>query len=141
MKYLPFCLLLALSPLAGIADNKAATTPASKTYDAKGKLLQKTDDKGRHYNAKGQYQGKTSPDGKHYDAKGKLTGKTVTAPTGSKSYDAKGKLLQKTDERGRIYDAKGSYQGKVKPVSPVKNEKRDAKGKLVEVKKTDDSGL
>lgn len=59
----------------------------------------------------------------------------------SKTYDAKGKLLQKTDERGRIYDAKGSYQGKVKPVSPVKSEKRDAKGKLVEVKKTDDPGL
>ena len=108
-------------------------------YDAKGKFIQKTDDKGRHYNAKGQYQGKTTRDGKHYDAKGKLTGKTVTAPTGSKSYDAKGKLLQKTDERGRIYDAKGSYQGKVKPVSPVKSEKRDVKGKLVEVKKTDDS--
>jgi hypothetical protein len=51
MKYLPFCLLLALSPLAGIADNNTATTPASKTYDAKGKLLQKTDDKGRHYKA------------------------------------------------------------------------------------------
>jgi hypothetical protein len=37
-------------------------------------------------------------------------------------------------------DAKGSYQGKVKPVSPVKSEKRDAKGKLVEVKKADDPG-
>jgi YD repeat-containing protein len=148
MNYLPLCLLCAFMSFsglatAGLADNKANTKPvssASKTYDAKGKLVQKTDDKGRHYNAKGQYQGKTTTDGKHYDAKGKFTGKTVTSPTGSKSYDAKGKLLQKTDERGRIYDAKGKYQGKVKPLSPVKSEKRDATGKLVEVKKTDDYG-
>lgn len=138
---LQLSLLLVLSPLPAMADGQANKNQASKTYDAKGKLIQKTDDKGRHYNAKGQYQGKTTRDGKHYDAKGKLTGKTVTAPTGSKSYDAKGKLLQKTDERGRIYDAKGKYQGKVKPVNPVKSEKRDAKGKLVEVKKTDDPGL
>jgi len=148
MKYLPVCLLCVLLPVsgvahAGLADNKASTKPvssASKTYDAKGKLVQKTDDKGRHYNAKGQYQGKTTTDGKHYDAKGKFTGKTVTSPTGSKNYDAKGKLLQKTDERGRIYDAKGKYQGKVKPLSTDKSEKRDAKGKLLEVKKTDDPG-
>ena len=137
---LALSLLLVLSPLPAMADGQANKNQASKTYDAKGKLLQKTDDKGRHYNAKGQYQGKTTRDGKHYDAKGKLTGKTVTVPTGSKSYNAKGKLQQKTDERGRIYDAKGKYQGKVKPVSPVKSEKRDAKGKLVEVKKTDDPG-
>jgi hypothetical protein len=138
-------LLLVLSPLPAVAEMQATKTPAktqsSKTYDAKGKFIQKTDDKGRHYNAKGQYQGKTTRDGKHYDAKGKFTGKTVTAPSGSKSYDAKGKLLQKTDERGRIYDAKGKYQGKVKPVNAGKSEKRDANGKLVEVKKTDDPGL
>lgn len=120
--------------------NTQTKSQASKTYDVKGKLLQKTDDKGRHYNAKGQYQGKTSRDGKHYDAKGKFTGKTVTAPSGSKSYDAKGELLQKTDERGRIYDAKGKYQGKITPVNAGKSEKRDANGKLVEVKKTDDPG-
>ena len=64
-----------------------------------------------------------------------------SAPSGSKNYDAQGKLQQKTDERGRIYDAKGKYQGKIKPVTAVKSEKRDAKGKLVEVKKTDDPGL
>lgn len=146
MNYLPLCLLCVLLPVsdvasAGLADNKTSARPtnsASKTYDAKGKLLQKTDDKGRRYNAKGQYQGKTTTDGKHYDAKGKFTGKTVTTPTGSKSYDAKGKLLQKIDERGRMYDAKGKYQGKVKPLSPVKSEKRDAKGKQLEVTKTDD---
>jgi hypothetical protein len=137
MKHLPLYLLLTLSPLASIADENAKNG-ASKTYDATGKLVQKTNDKGRHYNAKGQYQGKTTSDGKHYDAKGKFTGKTVTSPTGSKSYDAKGKLLQKTDERGRIYDANGKYQGKVKPVGVTKTENRDAKGKLVEVKKTDD---
>lgn len=148
MNYLPLCLFCAFMSLsglatAGLADNKASTKPvssASKAYDAKGKLVQKTDDKGRHYNAKGQYQGKTTPDGKHYDAKGKFTGKTVTSTTASKSYDAKGKLLQKTDERGRIYDAKGKYQGKVKPFSKGKSEKRDARGKLVEVKKTDEPG-
>lgn len=148
MKYLPLCLLFTFMSFAGLAtpglaDNKANTKPvssASKTYDAKGKLVQKTDDKGQHYNAEGQYQGKTTTDGKHYDAKGKFTGKTVTSTTGSKSYDAKGKLLQKTDERGRIYDAKGKYQGKVKPVTPAKTEKRDSNGKLVEVNKTDDVG-
>ncbi len=146
MNYLSLCLLYALLPVSGMAsaasaDHQANAKPAnsaSKTYDAKGKLLQKTDDKGRRYNAKGQYQGKTTTDGKHYDAKGKFTGKTVTTPTGSKSYDARGKLLQKTDQRGRIYDAKGKYQGKVKPLSTGKSEKRDASGKLVEVKKTDD---
>lgn len=139
---LALSLLLVLCPLKAIADAQATKTPAkaqaSKTYDANGKLLQKTNDQGRHYNAQGQYQGKTTSDGKHYDAKGKFTGKTVASATGSKSYDAKGKLLQKTDERGRIYDAKGKYQGKIKPVTPAKTEKRDAKGKLVEVQKVDD---
>ncbi len=143
MNYLLLCAFFSVSGMASAAsaDNQANAKPvnsASKTYDAKGKLLEKTDEQGRRYNAKGQYQGKTTTDGKHYDAKGKFTGKTVTSPTGSKSYDAKGKLLQKTDERGRIYDAKGKYQGKVKPLSLIKSEKRDARGKLVEVKKTDD---
>ena len=132
MNYLPLCLPCTLLPVSGVAsaastDNKASAklvNSASKTYDAKGQLIQKTDDKGQHYNAKGQYQGKTTRDGKHYDAKGKFTGKTVTAPTGSKSYDAKGK-----------------YQGKVKPVNTGKSEKLDATGMLVEVKKTDDPGL
>jgi YD repeat-containing protein len=145
MNYLPLCLLCTLLPVSGVAsaasaDNKTSAklvNSASKTYDAKGQLIQKTDDKGRHYNAKGQYKGKTTRDGKHYDTKGKFIGKTVTAPSGSKSYDAKGKLLQKTDVRGRIYDAKGKYQGKVKPVSQVKSEKRDAKGKLVETIRDD----
>jgi YD repeat-containing protein len=141
---LALSLLLALYPLTVSACGQSTETPAkaqaSKTYDANGKLIQKTNDQGRHYNAKGQYQGKTTSDGKHYDAKGKFTGKTVASPAGSKSYDAKGKLLRKTDGRGRIYDATGTYQGKVKPVSPVKIEKRDAKGRLVEVKKTDDPG-
>ena len=137
---LALSLQLVLCPLPAMADGQANKNQASKTYDANGKLIQKTNDKGRHYNVKGQYQGKTTSDGKHYDAKGKFTGKTVASPTGSKSYDAKGKLLQKTDERGRIYDAKGKYQGKVKPLTPAKIEKRDANGKLVEVKKTDDPG-
>jgi hypothetical protein len=120
---LALSLQLVLCPLPAMADGQANKNQASKTYDANGKLMQKTNDKGRHYNAKGQYQGKTTSDGKHYDAKGKFTGKTVASPTGSKSYDAKGK-----------------YQGKVKPLTPAKIEKRDANGKLVEVKKTDDPG-
>lgn len=128
-------------PKANSHSKSEAKSQASKTYDAKGKLLQKTDNKGRYYNAQGQYQGKTTGDGKHYDAQGKYTGKTVTTPTGSKSYDANGKMLQKTDERGRSYDAKGKYQGVLKPVNAGKSEKRDAKGKLVEVKKTDDPGV
>lgn len=59
--------------------------------------------------------------------------------TQSEEFNPKGKLLQKTDERGRICNAKGKYQGKVKPVNPVESEKRDAKGKLVEVLNTVDT--
>jgi hypothetical protein len=131
-----FGLLLALaSPHSATASSAKPHASASKTMDAKGKLLQKTDSHGRHYNAKGQYLGKTSSDGKHYDAKGKFTGKTVTTTSNgtisSKSYDARGKLLQSTDSRGRITDAKGKYQGNIKARAPHKTERRDAKGKLV----------
>ena len=42
--------------------NKTATKQmATKTYDAKGKLVQKTTANGRHYNAQGQYIGKNHP--------------------------------------------------------------------------------
>jgi hypothetical protein len=137
MKFLLLFLLMLFIPVCGFAKDDPKGS-ATKTFDAKGKLLQKTNDNGRHYDPKGHYQGKTTADGKHYDAKGKFTGKTIQTPTGTKSYDAKGKLLQKTDARGRIYDAKGKYQGKVKSIGPARTEKRNAQGKLVEVKKAHD---
>jgi phosphate-selective porin len=89
------CLFL-LFPLASQASTPKGTSapsPASKTYDAKGKLIQKTTASGRHYNAKGTYIGKTTSQSRHYDAKGRYTGKTVKVSNGSRIYDAKGKQV------------------------------------------------
>lgn len=135
MRYL-FVLLL-LIPSIGAA-NTLAGKGASKTYDATGKLLQKTDANGRHYDAKGNYIGKTTNTGKHYNASGNYIGKTITTTSGSKQLDAKGKLQQKTDARGNIYNANGQYQGKKTVVSPRKTTQRNAKGKVVSVRKKDD---
>lgn len=77
--------------------NKTATTQmATKTYNAKGKLVQKTTSNGRHYNAQGQYIGKTTQQGRHYDAKGRYTGKTMTTGSVTRTVDAKGKPVQQT---------------------------------------------
>ena len=85
------CLLLFL-PLASHATTPKGSAPqqsASKTYDAKGKLVQRTTAQGRHYNARGQYIGKTTASGRHYDAKGRYTGKTISTSRGNRTVDAK----------------------------------------------------
>ena len=74
----------------------ASQQVASKTYDAKGKLVQRTTAQGRHYNARGQYIGKTTQQGRHYDAKGRNTGKTITTTRGTRTVDAKGKTVRQT---------------------------------------------
>lgn len=76
-------------------SNLIAPQGASKTYDAKGKLVQRTTAQGRHYNARGQYIGKTTQDGRHFDAKGRYLGKTITTPNGQRSMDARGKTVTK----------------------------------------------
>lgn len=81
-------------------SNPPPYTP-SKTYDAKGKLLQKTTAGGRHYDVKGKYIGKTTSQGRHYDAKGRYTGKTVTGTNGSRRYDAKGKQVAKNTHKSK----------------------------------------
>ena len=97
------CLLL-FWPLASQATTPKSAAPphaASKTYDAKGKLIQKTTASGRHYDAKGKYIGKTTQQGRHYDAKGRYTGKTVTNANGSRLYNAQGKHVATVKQKAK----------------------------------------
>jgi YD repeat-containing protein len=97
------CLLLLL-PLASHATTSKGSAPqqnASKTYDAKGKLIQKTTSSGRHYDAKGKYIGKTTQQGRHYDATGRYTGKTVTDANGSRLYNAQGKHVATVKQKAK----------------------------------------
>jgi YD repeat-containing protein len=95
-----FCVVLFTSFATLAASTPATKTSsqqvASKTYDAKGKLVQRTTAQGRHYNARGQYIGKTTQQGRHYDAKGRYTGKTITTTRGTRTVDAKGKTVRQT---------------------------------------------
>ena len=97
LKTAVLCLFLLFPLVSQAATPKGAPAPssASKTYDAKGKLIQKTTVSGRHYDAKGRYIGKTTSQGRHYDARGRYTGKTITTANGSRTLDAKGKQVGK----------------------------------------------
>lgn len=88
------CFALAAAKQPGAQPTQVGNQ-ASKTFDAKGKLISKTTANGRHYDAKGKYLGKTTGQGRHYDAKGRYTGKTVISNNGTRLYDAKGKQIGK----------------------------------------------
>lgn len=100
LKTTVFCVVFLASFAAWAASTSSSQTRsqqvATKTYDAKGKLVQRTTAQGRHYNARGQYMGKTTRQGRHYDAKGRYTGKTITTSRGTRTVDAKGKTVRQT---------------------------------------------
>lgn len=100
LKPVVFC-LVCFANLAQANTTTAHQMPntASKTYDAKGKLVQRTTSQGRHYNARGQYIGKTTKDGRHYDAQGRYIGKTIVTQSGNRTLDSKGKKVPKSKTR------------------------------------------